>query len=1079
VAVNITTIILDDDNGGNSSGNDDGNVNPSETVEFAVTLRNFGTSVTATNVSATLVSPDPDVTITVPTQTYPDIAPGQTANSSPFAAHFANDIPQGDHFILHLEITSDQGTWTAALAVDTKSMAFSVTGLSYPGDSNNRPDPSEMSLLVVNLHNQGELGGTSIIGHLSSADTAVVITDSLADFGNIGIDSDGSNSSSPFSIYVRSGVYNGRNVNFDLSMESDNGSVANRTFSAVVGDVHTYDPVGPDDYGYYIYDNTDVGYLPAPVYDWFEISPYAGGPGSRLSFGNSDDSSRVITLPFEVLYYGQSFDYMLVSINGFVAFDSSRFDMRGHQWFNFDNGQIPEPGAPGGLIGPFWDDLEYSGNNGVFRYDDNTSHRLVIEWKNCTHALGNQSPESFQMIIYDPVYFPTPTGDSEILFQYEIVNNDDNDTYDDDAPGLYCTVGMQNIEKTDGLQYTYDNLYHPAAAVLQAGRAIKITTATGLTLPPDISYSPSSFFKEVAPGQTVRDTLRISNDGAGSLAFSLFAVSDNRALNGRRPPRPSLNSRQPISHEESNVKPLDIGQPIYAPSLLNQGGPDNFGNHWIDSDEIGGPDYSWVDISGIGTPVTGLTDDNYAGPYSIDFSFPFYGNNYSSVYVASNGFLSFGSGSNVYSNVNIPNGSAPNNFIAMFWDDLNPGVYGNVYYYNDADNGRFIVSYVGVPIWNSGDGGTGYLTFEAILYSNGRILVQYDSLNPGVRDLSSNTIGIEDNNGADGLQVSYNDSYLHNDMAVLFIPPSRWLSTDLSGGILGSGADTFGVVTFDATELDQGVYTGHLYLDSNDPDESSIDVPLTLTVGGQGAPNIEFSPTAVIDSLAEGEFATRPFKVFNRGTANLIVNLIAVEFNRSGSTSARTPARLAYDNPQNEPLDILNTWLFIAPAADTISSGDSLVATITLDARNVGPANYLGEINIQSNDPDSPEGSVPVTLVVYSTGPNCQYVPGDINGNNQANGIDVTFGVSYFKGGNTPPYSCDCPPYGVFYVAGDVNGNCIFNGIDITFFVSYLKGGQPQLLFCPSCPPAGIPVQPAGRFWLPEIDAGPGTGIGK
>jgi hypothetical protein len=87
----------------------------------------------------------------------------------------------------------------------------------------------------------------------------------------------------------------------------------------------------------------------------------------------------------------------------------------------------------------------------------------------------------------------------------------------------------------------------------------------------------------------------------------------------------------------------------------------------------------------------------------------------------------------------------------------------------------------------------------------------------------------------------------------------------------------------------------------------------------------------------------------------------------------------------------------------------------------------------------------------------CPYLVGDINGNGQTNGIDVTYGVGYFKGGPVPPIRCDmCPQTAPFYAAGDVNGSCVFNGIDITFFVGYLKGQQPALLFCPTCPPAAI-----------------------
>jgi len=84
----------------------------------------------------------------------------------------------------------------------------------------------------------------------------------------------------------------------------------------------------------------------------------------------------------------------------------------------------------------------------------------------------------------------------------------------------------------------------------------------------------------------------------------------------------------------------------------------------------------------------------------------------------------------------------------------------------------------------------------------------------------------------------------------------------------------------------------------------------------------------------------------------------------------------------------------------------------------------------------------------------CHYMPGDINGSGQANGIDIVYGVSYMKGGNPPPDACYCPPMAFpFYASGDVNGNCAFNGIDITYYVAYLKGIQPALRWCETCPP--------------------------
>jgi hypothetical protein len=98
----------------------------------------------------------------------------------------------------------------------------------------------------------------------------------------------------------------------------------------------------------------------------------------------------------------------------------------------------------------------------------------------------------------------------------------------------------------------------------------------------------------------------------------------------------------------------------------------------------------------------------------------------------------------------------------------------------------------------------------------------------------------------------------------------------------------------------------------------------------------------------------------------------------------------------------------------------------------------------------------------------CQYVAGEINGLGGPNGIDVVFGVNFLKGGQPPVVDCNppCltytnpnPPHdqlplaNPFYAAMDVNGNCQANGIDITYFVAFLKGLNPSLKWCLDCPP--------------------------
>ena len=81
--------------------------------------------------------------------------------------------------------------------------------------------------------------------------------------------------------------------------------------------------------------------------------------------------------------------------------------------------------------------------------------------------------------------------------------------------------------------------------------------------------------------------------------------------------------------------------------------------------------------------------------------------------------------------------------------------------------------------------------------------------------------------------------------------------------------------------------------------------------------------------------------------------------------------------------------------------------------------------------------------------PPCDYLPGDINGDDLRLGGDATYGVRFFKQiGNRPPDSCYMDSTSSqLYVAGDVNGNCEFRGSDITRLVAYFKGNA-ALSYC-------------------------------
>lgn len=122
--------------------------------------------------------------------------------------------------------------------------------------------------------------------------------------------------------------------------------------------------------------------------------------------------------------------------------------------------------------------------------------------------------------------------------------------------------------------------------------------------------------------------------------------------------------------------------------------------------------------------------------------------------------------------------------------------------------------------------------------------------------------------------------------------------------------------------------------------------------------------------------------------------------------------------------------------------------------KGLTPANASDTMFLMvASDGQLADSQVVVITVIYT----CSYVPGDINGDGNVIGGDVTFGVRFFKGlGANPPDSCYLDSTSSYlYVAGDVNGNCEFRGSDITRLVSYFKGSA-SITYCHFLPPGGV-----------------------
>jgi hypothetical protein len=514
--------------------------------------------------------------------------------------------------------------------------------------------------------------------------------------------------------------------------------------------------------------------------------------------------------------------------------------------------------------------------------------------------------------------------------------------------------------------------------------------------PPLLSYDPTSFNVSVQPGEVEERSLTIYNDGEGPLYYSLSAETDNRLpLNYRARDLMAEERPEPIGYRPADMGKAGIeNEPYFPPIITGEGGPDSFGYIWIDSDEPDGPAFDWVDISSIGTPIDfgADIDDGNSGPLALGFTFPFYGNEFNSINVCSNGWASFTDGSSTeYGNPPIPDPEPPNNMLAAFYDDLNFENGGTGYFYtNNVDSA--VITWDHVPDWRQ----EGIFTFQIILSRPAGITYQYLEMGPGRMDEC--TIGIENSDGTVGLQMAYNATYVHDDLAIRI--GLGWLLVSPASGIVDPHDSFEAAVTFDATNLLTGTYTGSIHLDSNDPVNPNAVIPVTL--------NVSTEEMGSISGIVSDEAADPILGVH-----------VVVE--GTGVTD---------DTDDNGAYSLPN----LAPGTYDVSFSHVDYRDTTVNDVGISPGENV------------------ILNVIMS--PTCNYVPGDCN----HNGIPIELNdliamISMYRGDFDPPYVCDCPPHGSdFAPEADPNGNCIAAELaDVVMEIAAYRGTD-EASGCADCP---------------------------
>jgi hypothetical protein len=275
----------------------------------------------------------------------------------------------------------------------------------------------------------------------------------------------------------------------------------------------------------------------------------------------------------------------------------------------------------------------------------------------------------------------------------------------------------------------------------------------------------------------------------GLVVASAFFVGAHVNAQDVVPDQPNPAEKAKKSESKPRIQTEQILSPVAT------GGPDAYGYVWDD-----GLAYSWINIE---TPDAEVSfpsnDDAVSTAKALGFSFPFYEKNYSSVYVSTNGLLTFvlDNDSDSPSNQLLPFIEQPQAVIAPFWDDLAVGSGAKVYAKQYSAT-QFVVSFVDVTRLGS----TSTLSFQVILDSDGTIKFQYQNL---TGTLDKATVGIEDHDGVVGL------TYLHNsDMsglvnkAVTFMRPSNTDHRPKALPIYQSAFTVSGLLDLDITITNAG-----------------------------------------------------------------------------------------------------------------------------------------------------------------------------------------------------------------------------------------------------------------------------------
>lgn len=360
----------------------------------------------------------------------------------------------------------------------------------------------------------------------------------------------------PFEIEVGTAI-SGELARFKFIITDGSDVLQEILYSYPIGEITEESPTFGDQ-GYIAIESSDEGAFTAPVYNWIEINPSLGGQGSAVTGGHvtgTDGFTKTLDLPFEFQYFGKIYDQISVCSNGWIAMGDTDLMF-------FRNKNIPSGVGPKAMIAPLWDNLI---NGSVYSYYDADDNVYIVEWYNARNY-HSYSYETFQVVLYDPLHYPSINGDGDILFQYQEVNN--NDQYDN-----YATIGIENETQTEGLLITFSNIYAPTAHPVEDETAILFTANGDCQVQANeniVNASPQLFQNYPNPfNPTTTISFTITSENSDDIKLAIYNVrgQEVKTYSDLQLNQSSIN-QVVWDGKDNNDQPVSSG--VYFYKLLQQ-----------------------------------------------------------------------------------------------------------------------------------------------------------------------------------------------------------------------------------------------------------------------------------------------------------------------------------------------------------------------------------------------------------------------------------------------------------------------------------------------------------------------------